>query len=82
MLGGGRAGGLVRRREAGRRLERARSSGLVERVDEDPRLRRDELGRAADARRDDGLAAAIASRIDWPNGSSSDGAQTTSAAAR
>ena len=51
------AGGLVRGRERGCGLERARELGHVERVDEDAGLGRDELGRAADPRRDDGAAA-------------------------
>ena len=51
------ARGRVRAREGGGRLERAGELGHVERVDEDARLRGDELGRAADPRRDDGAPA-------------------------
>ena len=77
----GRARGLVRRRERCRRLERPRELVLVERVDEDARFGRDELGRPADPRRDDRLA-----RRPSPRGSpgrtarAATGAQTTSAA--
>ena len=63
-----------------RRLERTRELADVERVDENARLGRHELGRAADPGRDDGPAARhrledrLAERLDQR------GAQTTSAA--
>ena len=57
VLRRGGARGLVRRRQRRRRLERARELVRVERVDEHAGLRRDELGRAADPRRDDGASA-------------------------
>ena len=80
---GGRAGRLVRRREAAAAARaRARARVVVERVDEDarPPAGRTRAGRRRASRRRS-CPHAIASRIDWPNGSISAGAQTTSAAA-
>ena len=49
--------GRVRCREGGRPLERQRELCLVERVDEDPGLLRDEFRRSAETGRDDRAAA-------------------------
>ena len=82
MLLGGRAGGVVRRRQRRGGAERVDERVLVLGIDEDAGAARHELGRAADPRRDDGAAEASASSTAWPKGSTSDGWQRTSAAAR
>ncbi len=57
-MGGGRSScGLVRARQRSRLPERTLERVDVERVDEHSSLRRDELGRSAEARRDDGAPA-------------------------
>ena len=53
VLGGGRAGGLVRARQLGRAAQAVEDVVLAAGVDEHAALGRDELGRPADLRRDD-----------------------------
>ena len=73
--------GEVRARESGRSREGRDERVVVEGIHEHTRLRRHELGRAADGRGDDGAADAMASSVARPKGSSTLGWQSTSHAA-